>query len=323
MYPCTYKEKFPTGRGFEWSKNEDLVFTKKLMTTSKISLGSIQWLDYVQQTSDLLLDKNGKRQRIYSGWNSTEVKIGAYNVDGYVQVNQKKIIFEYDGCYWHECSICSTESEERDSERRRHDKKRDQYLEGLGYTVIKMQECKWMKMMKQLKTTYKPRISPLLFVDQVGLNEMVQKISNGELYGFAMVDLVPTSRAEKFLKINWPPIMEKQKIQFEDLPQWMQESTTKQKFPRETIVQTMHAKKILLHTSLINFYIKHGFEVGYVYKVFEYEGAHCFKDVFTTVYEARVDATETKDSLKANAIKLTANSMFGINLVVSLNIRLL
>ena len=147
---------------------------------------------------------------------------------------------------------------------------------------------------------------------------MGRKLENGELYGYAILDIVATPRADKFLKINWPPILQKQEINFEDLPKWMQECTTKQKFPRTTLIQTMHAKKILLHTSLINFYIKHGFRIGYVYKFFEYEGTHCFKDVFTTVYEARVEATETKDSLKANAIKLSANSMFGSNLVVSL-----
>ena len=52
MYPATFGEKFPTGIGFEWSPTINGVeFTKKLMTGRKISLESLQWLDYMQKES--------------------------------------------------------------------------------------------------------------------------------------------------------------------------------------------------------------------------------------------------------------------------------
>ena len=49
MYPTTFKEKFPTGLGFEWSPSCSNKFTKKLMTNRKISIESLEWLDYMQQ----------------------------------------------------------------------------------------------------------------------------------------------------------------------------------------------------------------------------------------------------------------------------------
>ena len=49
MYPTTFKEKFPCGLGFEWSPTYSNRFTKKLMTKRKVSIESLEWLDYMQQ----------------------------------------------------------------------------------------------------------------------------------------------------------------------------------------------------------------------------------------------------------------------------------
>ena len=49
MYPTTYKENFPCGVGFEWNLTYADRFTKKLMTTRKISVESLEWLEYMQQ----------------------------------------------------------------------------------------------------------------------------------------------------------------------------------------------------------------------------------------------------------------------------------
>ena len=49
MYPTTYKEKFPCGLGFEWSPTYSDRFSKKLMTNRKVSMESLEWLDYMQQ----------------------------------------------------------------------------------------------------------------------------------------------------------------------------------------------------------------------------------------------------------------------------------
>ena len=79
----------------------------------------------------------------------------------------------------------------------------------------------------------------------------------------------------------------------------------------------MHAKQLLLHTSLLKFYLENGFTVEKIYKFYEYQGAECFKTVFDTVYRARVEATEIQDDIKATAVKLVSNSMYGSLLLVS------
>ena len=104
MYPSIFREDMPTGRGFEWSLKDNHL-TKKLMSNKKISIESIQWLGYMQN-DPRFINKNGEKCRIISGWNSEEVTVGKYSVDGYCIVDDQKYALEYDGCLWHGCSRC-------------------------------------------------------------------------------------------------------------------------------------------------------------------------------------------------------------------------
>ena len=310
MYPSTFCEKYPTGVGFEWTLTGN-VFVRRLMTNRKVSLGSIQWLDYMQNTCDEIRDKNGVRVQIQHGWNSKEKMLGKFFVDGYAKVDEKTIIFEYDGCMYHECTDC-----DREALFKKDESERNRFLQSLPNTVvIRQSECAWLKKMKTLN--YIPKISPLLFHKKVYPEKMMKLLQEGKLYGFMLVDICGTDDAKKFLELNWPPILKKAMIDYDDLPEWMKENADEEDFPKEQIVQSMHAQEILLHTCLLKFYLENGFKVEKIHKFFEYEGSPCFEKVYSTVYEARVQATEEKDDLKATAVKLVSNSMYGAMLVVS------
>ena len=99
----------------------------------------------------------------------------------------------------------------------------------------------------------------------------------------------------------------------------MQNNLDPKTFPRRTVVQAMHADKILLHTAVINFYIQHGFRISKVHRVYEYQPSRCFKKVHDTVYEARVKATVDNDTMRATAVKLCSNSMYGQSLMVCIS----
>lgn len=104
MYPSCFKEDMPCGRGFEWNEwNGQL--KKVLMTNKKISLGSIQWLGYMEH-DERFVNAAGDRCPIVSGWNAEEVKVGPFYIDGFCQVDDQKYALEYDGCHWHGCDRC-------------------------------------------------------------------------------------------------------------------------------------------------------------------------------------------------------------------------
>ena len=98
----------------------------------------------------------------------------------------------------------------------------------------------------------------------------------------------------------------------------MQKNAKRTDFPRKTIVQSMHGENVLLHTALIKFYLDNGFYLTKIHQLYEYQGSKCFEDVYSKVYNARVEATETGDTMKATAVKLVSNSMYGQLLMVSL-----
>jgi len=113
MYPSTYKNDFPTGRGFHWKLASNGRYEKTLMTNSKISIGSVEWITAMRDHS-IFINKKGQRCKILYGWNTREVLVGPYEVDGYVEVDDKKYVLEYDGCYFHnKCPRCGLEGRKR------------------------------------------------------------------------------------------------------------------------------------------------------------------------------------------------------------------
>ena len=198
MYPSTFGEKYPTGFGFEWTLKGS-VFVRRKMTNRKVSIGSIQWLDYMQSTCDEIVDKNGIRVQIQHGWNSEEKMLGRFFLDGYAEVDGKKVIFEYDGCIYHECKQC-----DREALFKKDESERNQFLQSLQNTIIiRQSECTWLKKMKTLD--YTPKISPLLFCNRVFPEKMMKMLQEDKLYGFMLVDICGTDDAKKFLDLNWPP----------------------------------------------------------------------------------------------------------------------
>ena len=104
MYPATFREDMPCGRGFEWTDSNGYL-AKKLMCDKNISLSSIQWISSMENDTRFI-DRLGKRCEIKYGWNSEEVEIGKYYVDGYCKVDEKEFALEFDGCYFHGCDDC-------------------------------------------------------------------------------------------------------------------------------------------------------------------------------------------------------------------------
>ena len=98
MYVSTYREEMPTGRGFEWTP-VGAQFRKKLIGPKQLSLASLEWLEFMNHDTRFI-DKHGVRQRIQHGWSGAEVTIENYPVDGFVSVDGKNFILQFDGCYF-------------------------------------------------------------------------------------------------------------------------------------------------------------------------------------------------------------------------------
>ena len=308
MYPATFREDMPCGRGFEWTLSGK-VLSKKLMTNSKISLGSVEWIASLVNDRRFV-NKSGQLCRILSGWNSEEVKIGKYSLDGYCKVDDVEYALEFDGCYFHGCKECKLDGVQKKDER----EERKKFLEFCRIKTIRMKECHWNMIKRAIY--FKSPISSLLYKNPVTETELLREIIKDEVYGFCVVDIIPNSEASKFIELNWLPIIRHDNIHFEDLPTFMQKDEIKKSFPRKTLVQTLHASAILLHTRLIQWYLANGFKITKIYKFYEFQKFPCYRNVHDCVYETRVTATIEKNEKKATAIKLVSNSMYGQMIMV-------
>ena len=105
------------------------------------SKGAIEWLQYLEKTQNIY---------IRHARNEGEMKIGKYKVDGYCK--EKKIIFEYNGCYFHGCPECyhsDTKNRKRDGqlmvELYHATLAKKKYIEAIlpDFTYVSMWEHEW------------------------------------------------------------------------------------------------------------------------------------------------------------------------------------
>ena len=176
-------------------------------------------------------------------------------------------------------------------------------------TLIKIKGCEW----DRIKRYGLPPggISPFLHKDKITKDDIVNSVYNEKVTGFVLCDIVPTAAAKKYEDINWPPIFKRDTIEHADLAEWLQNEMSPKRFPKNSFVQAMSAEKILLHTALLAFYLKNGFQVKQIHTFIEYEAAECFKDFQKALYELRVQATIDNNTAQASAAKLTVNAPFG------------
>ena len=152
--------------------------------------------------------------------------------------------------------------------------------------------------------------------DRLSKIDLIDALNNDKMYGFVEVDLEPTEKADKFLKLNFPPILRRFDVPFDWLPKWMQKNADEKTFPRRTILQAMRGEKLVFHTDLLKFYLENGFKITDLHKIFEYEPSKTFVDIYNLCYHARAEATG-KDETKSTTIKLVSNSMYGSTILVS------
>ena len=135
--------------------------------------------------------------------------------------------------------------------------------------------------------------------DQKGIAKFSKDVLKGKVFGFAQVDIeVPDELYDKFGEMS--PLLAAQKIPDCDIPEEME--IYKEKTGRKTVKGTkkllsvMKAKKFLLCTPLIEWYLQHGLRLTAVHQLIEYEPGMRFSWFSEEVAKAWREAD--KDLLK-------------------------
>ena len=173
-----------------------------------------------------------------------------------------------------------------------------------------MHECQWKKKLNQLENLA-TEIGNILQNDNE--NTLIQSISNGEVYGFLVCDIVCSDELAEELSSGgflFPPVIERQTLTEEHFSEYMKSRFVEEqrKMEKSTVVQKFNAKQLLIMSNLAKFYLDLGLKIVNVTKFIQYVPRKTLLPFANKVYQMRVSATYEKDDAKSMTAKLFGNS---------------
>lgn len=194
-------------------------------------------------------------------------------VDGFSR-NEKEV-YEFNGCYFHhhECALTRHITDQKWLKERKKIRKREQerieYISRHGYEIEIFWECEYENLRKtspDFKTFIenKQMQRPLEHRSTLTTSEIISAVREEKIFGAVEVDIqVPDHLYETFSEMS--PIFCNSRISFESLGAYTQETGKRlnvSQTPRRLLVGGMRARKILLATPLLKWYLDHGLTVS-------------------------------------------------------------
>ena len=256
-----------------------------------------------------------------------EVRIGPYPVDGFEACTQT--VYQYDGCFHHAhvCQIGKMPKETR-LERARRTLERDEFFKNRGYNLVVMNECNFLGRMRidlELQEFAKG-LCPSFFRShprKTMEEEILKGVLSGEFFGTVEVDkevpkVWPEGRERNLPPREYfselPPLFGIVNVQMEDIGDHMREHVENaglSKKTRKLLISTMSARKALVATPLLKWYLEHGLVVSHVFQAVEFIPKACFKMFENEVTVARREGDlDPAKSIIADTMKLLGNSAY-------------
>ena len=305
LYLSALRQPMPTG--YPTRRKESTGFKKERKPFSVVAQ---EWLKWEATQRGIHIRHEG---------NNTEKRLGPrmLPVDGFsAETNE---VFEMQGCrfHGHPCKMNPNHEEEEMKVRYKKTLEKREYIEKLGYKFVEMWECDFNRLKKanlDLQQFLQKRKHPLNFKHELTMNEIVDAIKSGVLFGCVECDLhVPEHLKPYFAEM--PPIFKNIEITREDVGPYMQtyaEEHSIMKTPRKSLIGSMFGAKVLMTTPLLKWYLAHGVEITRVYEVAEYAPIACFSEFVDAVSDARRGGdVDPSKSIIADTMKLMGNSSYG------------
>ena len=261
---------------------------------------------------------DGQRGRIQSHSNSTP---GKYRLrilyrslfcDGYDHIN--KTVHEFNGCWYHghKCRLTNKTWEKFPklmTKRQKMTQDKETYLKEQGFKVVKMKECQYQSLpLNKYLPPYYQSHKKALTQDQI-----LKDVVDGKLIGMVKVDIqVPEHLKSYFEEIS--SIFCTCDVPVSAMGSLMQDHITKYNMstkPRRLLIGGMKAKKILLLTPLLKWYIDHSLEMTKVYQVIEFSPQASFKEFRESQRSQTQRRHLTRPLVLGDTMKLLGNSAYG------------
>ena len=301
----------PNGPGFFYRKNEAGTFDWECMLTkSQWSFEAISWLDHLQYQAPFTVDGNvhAIQHALNRGEKQLLVNERCYNVDGYVEIDGRIYIMEFDGCQYHECQCLKSM---KSPFSKKDDKQRNADLSSLGTLIIK-KECEWLD---EKASATRGSISCFFREKNITEERILQSVEDGSFFGMICVDISsPPQVVDYFMKLKHPPIYRHVVVDEDMISNEMLTAMKSAgiKFPLDKqLTLTFQAQEHLITTDVAKFYLAKGLKLTNLKLAVEYNRDKPLSNFVNMVTEKRKEATRLNDDHLQNTYKLVMNSSYG------------
>ena len=314
LYSYAIRQPMPTGLYVIRKKQNN--FRPEV---SEKYIDSYVWMDYIMKTENI--------QILHKLNNRKEIRFGNYLVDGYCI--STKTVYEYNGCYYHNCPyncyivkrIKSKKWLKKLQKTQMKDEIKKKILIAQGLKYISIQECEYNEKIKTKSMMLYYNYLPDYYQRNrscISPKKIIEDIRSGFLFGAVEVDIKINENLYEYFK-EYPPFFCTCEVPMNVIGEHMSEYCKQNDINfkhRKLLISGTKAKKILLATPLVKWYLNHNCEITDIYQVIEFQPKNTFTSFIEKVTENRLLGDKHKDkSIIGDTYKLLSNSAYGSVLI--------
>ena len=246
------------------------------------------WLEHVAHSENI---------QIQHAFNIGEKRIGSFKVDGF----RGNTCYEFQGCWAHShppsvCPISKKFKKPRPHTAYLRTPARTQFMRESGFEVVEIWECQYEKRLREdadFKAYIQSLQRPLDREMYLTENKIISAVMDDRFYGVVECDIrVRLEHREYFdemapLFLNHDIPVDTPEVIGEKMYQLACEMNIHKAKTRRALVPAMEARKILLASPLLKWYISHGMEVTKIYTTVEFTPKKCFQSFIESLTEGR------------------------------------
>ena len=319
MYLHAISKPMPTGYMIRRQEKNGFKIEKQ-----QKHLIAFEWLDYQAQVNNIKIEH-------YLNSGGVEKHIPPFHIDGWSPPTPKNkgICWEFFGCFFHGhppevCFLTEKIKNKQWIELQpiKYKKTLDRlvYLRSLNLQTVCIWECEYMALKKNdgdlkmfIANNYANKYFKYKYI--LSPREILGAVLEGSIFAAVEVDIqVPASLIEKFEEFS--PIFCTTSVSMDSVGSHMKDFAATMnisKKNRKLLIGGMKAKKILLASPLLRWYLEMKIEVTRVYQIIEFEKNNaCFKNLTEFITKTRrMGDSDPNKKVISDTAKLIGNSLYG------------
>jgi G:T-mismatch repair DNA endonuclease (very short patch repair protein) len=293
--------------------NNAVTFARE--SSSPKCTSELEWLEWTSEQMGKVVEHRFNGRQFVVVWD----KNTRYPVDGYIPA--ENLILQFHGCYWHGhgCQLDGNNFE--DSRRRRTDTETvTERLRSLGYNIREQWECEWRSAKDTdmaVGTFLREHVSMPSRNPTMSAGEILNLVKQGAFFGLVECDVEVPWWDQGLIDYfeEFPPICKNVSIGIDDVGNHMREYAELNgmlKQPRRNLINSFWARKMLITTPLLKWYMENGLVVPRVYQAIEMKPKRCFASIRDEIADHRRRADgDPAYKPTGESWKTLGNSLYG------------